>query len=131
MKKGFTLAELLAVVIIVALMATFSIGYYTKSKEQAYFSEFLNQVNSQAEAINQEYVEWALQGRANEYTPADSVSDCRGNYCVVVNTDFASVPGLIACVGQGSSGQAFCESVGYKNCSDGTVSGVSGKVCYK
>lgn len=131
MKKGFTLAELLAVVIIVALMATFSIGYYTKSKEQAYFSEFLNQVNSSAEAVNQEFVEWALQGRASEYSPAEFVSSCRGNYCVVVNTDFASVPGLIACVGTNNKGKAFCESVGYRNCSAGEIGDVSGQVCYK
>jgi len=131
MKKGFTLAELLAVVIIVGLMATFSIGYYTKSKEQAYFSEFLNIVNSEAEAINQGYVEAALQGRASEYPTTQSASRCRGNYCVVVNTDFASAPGLIACVGQGSAGQAFCESVGYTSCTQGTIGGVSGQVCTK
>ena len=118
--KGFTLAELLAVVIIVSLMATFSVGYYSKSKQQARFTEILNEANNSAEEINRNYVEQALQGYTFTSVDnfGDSVCDDKAHYCVKVSTDYAvGVPrGQIICIGNDAKGKAFCETMGYKNC---------------
>ena len=61
-KKGFTLAELLAVVIILAIMAAISVGYYKRSVEQSYFSEGLTAASAIAEGVNREYVRSRLDG---------------------------------------------------------------------
>lgn len=128
-KTGFTLAELLAVVIIVALMTSFSVGYYTKSKAQARFTEVVNQANANAEELNQTYIEAAMNGASIPETEAESAIVCEESqhYCVEVTTDFVTtVPkGRVACVGtdENGKGQAFCESVGYGRCSSGSITG--------
>ena len=125
MKKGFTLAELLAVVIIVALMASFSVGYYTKSKAQAKFTEVLDRANAEAERVNQDTLELAMEGGTVSFVPYSSggygqACDASAHYCIQVSTDYVTdVPrGRVACVpddGANGKGQAFCETMGYAN----------------
>ena len=61
-RQGFTLAELLAVVIIVALMVALSVGYYKKSVEQSRFSEGLTAAANIAESINRAYFDDKIAG---------------------------------------------------------------------
>ena len=132
--KGFTLAELLAVVIIVAVMVVFGVGSYKKSGQQAYFTEVLNKANAAAEELNQTHFEKALQGQT---TPTNEAAhECSAVYCVEVTTDYAtSVPrNRVACVGidENGKGKAFCESMGYTNCATGNAAGkTSVSVCTK
>lgn len=121
--KGFTLAELLAVVIIVALMASFSVGYYTKSKAQAKFAEVLNRANMEAEGKNQDAIELGMQGQAVSYSSygpgtRGEACDASAHYCIQVATDYVTdVPrGRVACVPDDEKGQAFCETMGYGRC---------------
>ena len=124
--KGFTLAELLAVVIIVALMASFSAGYYSKSKAQAKFTEVLDEANRDAERTNQAAIDLAMEGGSITYGPYSSGNygqscDATSHYCIQVATDYVTdVPrGRVACVpddGANGRGQAFCETMGYANC---------------
>ena len=60
--RGFTLAELLTVVIIVAVLALIGFGYYKKSVEQAYFSEGLSIASLLVESINRNHDEELLEG---------------------------------------------------------------------
>ncbi len=62
-KNGFTLAELMAVVIIVALLAALSAGYYKRSVEQARFSEGLMAASAIAEGLNRECLERQMNGQ--------------------------------------------------------------------
>ncbi len=64
LQKGFTLTELLAVVIIVAIMAAISTGYYKRSLEQSHFSEGLMAASAIAEGVNREYLRSNLEGTA-------------------------------------------------------------------
>ena len=54
-EQGFTLMELLAVVIIIALMAAVGTGYYKRAVEQARFPEGLMAASAIAEGVNREY----------------------------------------------------------------------------
>lgn len=54
-KKGFTLAELMAVVAIIAILAGIVLGSYWKSTEQAIFTEGLNGAQSLAAAVDEYY----------------------------------------------------------------------------
>ncbi|MBR2082991.1 MAG: type II secretion system protein [Elusimicrobiaceae bacterium] len=62
---GFTLAELLAVVIIVALLSSLSLGYYKRSVEQSRFAEGLTAASAFAEAVNQAYFDDQMDGKTN------------------------------------------------------------------
>ena len=63
-KHGFTLAELMAVIIIISILAALSAGYYRRSVEQARFAEGLMDVSAIVEAINRLCVERRIQGVA-------------------------------------------------------------------
>ena len=56
-KLGFTLAELLAVVVIVGILTVVGAGYYRRSVEQARFSEGLMDASALAESISREMIE--------------------------------------------------------------------------
>ena len=60
--NGFTLAELLAVVIILAIMAAIAAGYYKRSVEQTRFSEGLMAASAIAEGVNREYLRTKMEG---------------------------------------------------------------------
>lgn len=132
-KQGFTLAELLAVVIILGLMTTFGVGYYKKSVAQARFSQVVSQASREIASKEQARMDLALQGR---YTEAQNA--CEVIYKVgteigyVVQATPACIPtgktadtfprGRIACIGTTDDGKALCQSVGYINCSTEDVS---------
>lgn len=90
---GFTLTELMAVVIIVAILAAVSVGYYGKAQEQSYFAEGLSTVSAIAEAVNRSYLDDQLEGKTPTKQPKISSLDvgisgnnrsCRtsSDYCV-------------------------------------------------
>lgn len=64
-QKGFTLAEVMAVVIIVAILAVLASGYYRRSVEQSRFAEGLASAHMVAEALNQAYLQDQLDGIAS------------------------------------------------------------------
>lgn len=84
--QGFTLAELMAVVIIVAILSSIGFGYYRKSIEQSRFSEGLMAANAVASAIEQVKTDAVLQGNtpSSKYKfkvlPVELHSSC-GDYC--------------------------------------------------
>ena len=69
MKCGFTLAELMAVIIIVSLLAVLSAGYYRRAVEQSRFSEGLMAASAVAEAVNRAYLEQKMNGVATPTLP--------------------------------------------------------------
>ena len=54
-KYGFTLTELMAVVIIIAILAGLGLGSYKKAVERSHFTEGLQAVNAVAEAVTRYY----------------------------------------------------------------------------
>ena len=70
MKRGFTLAELMAVVIILGVLTVLSTGYYKRSVEQARFSEGLMAASAIAEGINRAYLEQKMNGIAAPVLPS-------------------------------------------------------------
>ena len=50
-KYGFTLTELMVVVIIIAILAGLGLGSYKKAVERSHFTEGLQAVNAVAEAV--------------------------------------------------------------------------------
>ena len=64
-RLGFTLAELLAVVIIVAILAALATGYYKRSVEQSRFAEGLAAASAIAEGVNRSYEEQRMEGIAS------------------------------------------------------------------
>ena len=173
MHTGFTLAELLAVVIIVAILSSLSLGYYKRSVEQARFSEGLSLAGTLVEALNQAYWEDVREGAANATKkrkiatldfalPNTSACSTPSDYCIktphfelqideennkafvkayrgastssryyiqvrpVFGSDVsASDRDQIACVGIGTSGKTFCESLGYTRCAIGEAASCS------
>ncbi|MBQ3667558.1 MAG: prepilin-type N-terminal cleavage/methylation domain-containing protein [Elusimicrobiaceae bacterium] len=69
-KRGFTLTELMAVVIIIALLAILSTGYYKRSVEQARFSEGLMAASAIVEGVNRDYLEQKMNGIDEVSIPA-------------------------------------------------------------
>ena len=125
--RGFTLAELLAVVIITALMTSFGIGYYKRSVAQAEFSDNVVKANRAVEIANQEYFEKQWQGFGNP-TSVSSGKSSGNDYTVEVLPDFvpsgSSYPrGRVACVAENAKGKSFCESMGYLDCAAPATSG--------
>ena len=167
--EGFTLTELLTVVIIVALLSSLGLGYYKRSVEQSRFAEGLSVASALVEAVNQAYFEDLMGGtspaEANKIRKIKTLDfsvphskDCAeaSDYCIAVPhfeleivkvnndvvvrayrredgksqdyaifiyTDFAdtSQRNRIKCVTDDN--QAFCESLGYVNC--------TGRACTK
>ena len=68
-KMGFTLIELMTVVIIVSLLAALGVGYYKKSIEQSYFGEGLSTANLVAEAVNRAHADALAEGDSELLQP--------------------------------------------------------------
>ncbi len=62
MDAGFTLVELLSVVIIIAILSSLSLGYYKRSVEQSRFAEGLSAASALVEAVNQSYFDQQMEG---------------------------------------------------------------------
>lgn len=63
---GFTLTELLAVVIIVGILSSLGFGFYKKSVEQARFGEGLSIASAVVESVNREHEDYALEDATHE-----------------------------------------------------------------
>ena len=55
LKKGFTLTELMAVVVIIGILSALALGSYTKSLERARFSEAITNAHALAAAVDTYY----------------------------------------------------------------------------
>ena len=137
-KQGFTLAELMAVVMIVAILAGIAIGAYHKAIERSQFNEGLSVANAIMAASDQYFYDF----NANPSTIADLSLDItggtistltlttdkfiftlvpksyttakriNGNYSIKVWTSINST-GAITCSQTAAGGSDFCKSVGY------------------
>ncbi len=74
---GFTLAELLAVIIIVGLLSALSLGYYSRSVEQSRFAEGLSIASAVSEALNQSYSEQQINGDSTTKRPTIASLDVK------------------------------------------------------
>ena len=72
-KFGFTLAELLAVVLIMAILTILAAGSYRKSVEQSRFSEGLAAASALAESLNRYYIDRRAEG-ATDATIRNEIS---------------------------------------------------------
>ena len=66
---GFTLAELLTVVIIIAILSSLSLGYYKRSVEQSRFAEGMAAASALVEAVNQSYFDQQMEGETPTTQP--------------------------------------------------------------
>jgi prepilin-type N-terminal cleavage/methylation domain-containing protein len=93
-KKGFTLSEMMAVVVIVAILAAVGIGSYKKAVERSHFNEGLVAANTVMQAAERYYNEQVmLSGTLPSNTPPtlskldvgfENARPCTSasNYCV-------------------------------------------------
>ena len=124
-KVGFTLTELMAVVIIVSILAVLGAGYYRKSVEQSRFTEILANTNAVAESLNRYIMEKQAEGLALENIPApnftdldisfascgkSNVCDIKGRYRITLNP-FQFMVGGRPTQGLFSGGNAYTISV--------------------
>lgn len=92
---GFTLPELLAVLVIIAILSSLSLGYYKRAVEQSRFSEGLSVASALVEAVNQAYFEVQMEGTSEEdavrlwkidsldfHLPNSSACASASNYCI-------------------------------------------------
>ena len=142
-KKGFTLAELMAVVAIIAIIAAIGLGSYRKSTDRAIFSDGLAGAHALAAAYDEYYYEHGSYpnsmlkipvGLANQTGTASSIttryfvytwdstgkfikaSRLSGDYYLKVYAESAAANNLKSdeCVGvSGTNGADFCSSMGY------------------
>ena len=68
-KLGFTLSELMAVVIIVAILTVLATGYYRKAVEQSRFTELVSITNAVAESVDRYILDKQLAGVASDDIP--------------------------------------------------------------
>lgn len=86
-KLGFTLAELLAVIIIISILSALGVGAYKKSVEQSRFSEGLAAASAVVEAVNRAHFDDQIEGRSVEkHAYATLDVDLRGS--CASNTNF-------------------------------------------
>ena len=81
--RGFTLTELLAVVIIIAILSGIASGSYKKSVEQSRFSDGLRMATTVAEAVDRHYFDTKVQRPKISQLDIsfDNQQSC-GDYCV-------------------------------------------------
>lgn len=153
LKKGFTLAELMAVIAIMAILAAIALGSYRKSIERARFSDGLTSAHALMAAVDAYYYENDFKEPANLNSVAISLANTEsasGNAITTksfVYTYYPTDKKITAaridrlysitvysereggtqqqdeCTGLTADGKDFCESMGYKNC--------TGSVCRK
>ena len=137
LQKGFTLAELMAVIIIISILAAMALGSYRKSLERAHFSDGLMMAHAYAAAVDMYYydhnntlpenlssvaVSHSTGGgyftptytNGNTYVTATRTG---GNYQIRVYLE-SQANNPDECIGTDTAGKEFCELVGYKNCTD-------------
>ena len=142
-KKGFTLAELMAVVAIIAIIAAIGLGSYRKSTERAIFSDGLAGAHALAAAYDAYYYEHNSYPSsmlklsvdlANQSATASSITTryfvytwdssgkfiqaerLNGGYYLKVYAESYAANNLASdtCVGKaGTNGTQFCSSMGY------------------
>ncbi len=147
-RKGFTLAELMAVVVIVAIIAGIGFGMYRKSVERAIFNDGLTGAHTLAAAYDSYFYEngsYPTSAAALDVSLTKSVvsgltvntehfkyvldsgvlSAVRngGNYTLMVVLDSTGSAVFDRCVGTNTAGVEFCQSMGYACSSSGTGNG--------
>lgn len=143
-KKGFTLSELMAVVVIIAIIAGIALGSYRSITEKAVFNEGLTIAHTIAAAADEYYYEYHVQPASLEklvldlkgvtvdgknisskhftgvFAPTSSVRLSSKDYPYDLSVSmeyYGQKPDY--CIGRDSQGKgkAFCQSMGYANCS--------------
>lgn len=141
-RRGFTLAELMAVVVIVAIIAGIGFGSYRKAVERAKFADGLAGAHALAAAYDAYYYDhnYTYPTAASQLDVSLSGSTMSGlkvttknfvftvgaggvvsaervneNYKIQVPLETVSAAGADKCVGTDAAGdgQAFCASMGY------------------
>lgn len=145
-KKGFTLAELMAVIAIIAILAGIVLGSYWKSTEQAIFTEGLNGAQALAAAVDEYYYDnnaypasmKRLAAGLRKATITDSqvttthfvytigytgsapvkirAERVGGQYYIDAPLETANAHAADACVYRTTKGQEFCLAMGYTSC---------------
>lgn len=142
-RRGFTLAELMAVVAIIAIIAGIGFGSYRKASERAVFADGLSGAHALAAAYDSYYYD-------NEYSyPSDmrklditlskatvasgqitsrsftftrnnngiKAERINGNYSIWVPLEAEGSVKVDTCTGTNAAGVEFCKSMGYSSCS--------------
>ncbi|MDD5155343.1 MAG: prepilin-type N-terminal cleavage/methylation domain-containing protein [Candidatus Omnitrophica bacterium] len=124
MKKGFTLLELIVVIVILGILATLGFTQYTKMVEKGRTAEartILGQIRSAQMAYFQEYGSY---GTAVTNLPVDAPTSCTGtHYFSYVSAGTAST--ATRCTGSGKAPQA-ASAYSIILSHDGTFSGTAG-----
>jgi len=144
-KKGFTLSELMAVVVIIAILAGVAMGSYRSITEKSVFNEGLGIAHAIAAAADEYYYEYHKQPEKLEQLVVDlkGISPLTGvnienkhfsgkfigdssveltskdyPYTIIVYMEYyRQLPDV--CRGNTTAGIEFCQSMGYTFCSGG------------
>ncbi len=146
-QKGFTLSELMAVVVIVAIIAGVALGSYRSITEKSVFNEGLGIAHAVAAAADEYYYEYnkkpsdlsklvldmkgiTVSGNnitakrfIGRFIPSSSVQITSKDYpyrLQVFMEYYGQRPDL--CTGLNEEGINFCQSMGYTVCSGGSCS---------
>lgn len=141
-KQGFTLSELMAVVVILAILAALGLGSYRSIMEKTIFNEGLGIAHAVAAAADEYYYEYnkkptnlsklvldmkgiTVSGNnitakhfTGRFIPSSSVQITSKDYpyrLQVFMEYYGQRPDL--CTGLNAEGKEFCQSLGYITCS--------------
>ncbi len=150
MKKGFTLAELMAVVVIIAIIASIGLGGYKRTVERAKLTEGLNMAHQIAQALAR--ADWDRYNSCGTFdTPWDQLDidssgkktmgknslDLEGRFTITREVDVIKVErkggegytlevpidcglSLAKLKDRCKGNPDFCISAGFSNCTNGT-----------
>lgn len=100
MKKGFTLAELMAVVVIIAIIAAIGLGGYRRTVERAKLTEGLNMAHQIGQALAR--ADWERENRCGTFdTPWTMLDIDATGY--TINKDYLEITGRFKLTRDGSN----------------------------
>lgn len=139
-KQGFTLSELMAVVVILAILAALGLGSYRSIMEKTIFNEGLSVGHTIAAAVDEYYYEYHKQPTSLANLPLDlkgvTLNATSGETKHFTITSASNRVMLVSknypykleifyehksnmndkCVGTTAEGKEFCQSLGYITC---------------